>query len=629
MRNNFVTYTNLPDVLSARQTFTLWQKIIIFFLIISSILGFLFSPLLTFQILVAVISLLYFADTVFNLGLTLRSIRKTYEIGTSEEKITTLNEQYLPTYTILCPLYREVHVVPQFIEAMEKIDWPKEKLDVMLLLEEDDRDTIAAVSRMQLPSFIRVVIVPDGQPKTKPKACNYGMLTARGEYLVIYDAEDIPDPLQLKKAYLAFQQVPSNVVCLQAKLNFYNSRQNLLTRFFTAEYSLWFDVTLTGLQSLNSTIPLGGTSNHFKTHVLRELEGWDPFNVTEDADLGIRLFKKGYKTAIIDSTTYEEATSKVGNWIRQRSRWIKGYMQTYLVHMRHFNSFIKEKGLWHQFIFQLTVGGKILFLLLNPLLWVITIGYFTAYAFIGPALEAIYTPPISYFAVFSWIFGNFLFFYYYMLGLAKRNQWGLIKYSFLIPVYWAMMSYAGAIALYQLLFKPHYWEKTVHGFHLSKGEEQGAKGKAFIPESVILPIPDPVFAPMPKPVYTPAIGNWQLAVDSSVTVTKAVRPAQKEIEVYSRTMHKPIRAEKQTVQPRDVVSQQPSLPQIPREILNIGFFFILLIDSVLAAIILPLAQASTYIIVSAVVKISVLLTIILFQQFRQNFSFFQANMRKI
>src|SRR5258708_5513213 len=187
----------------------------------------------------------------------------------------------------------------------------------MLLLEEDDTETIETVKTMLLPSYVRTVIVPQSMPKTKPKACNYGLSFAKGKYLVIFDAEDMPDPLQLKKAYLGFQKVPSNVKCLQAKLSYYNSRQNLLTRFFTAEYALWFDLTLPGLQSLNSALPLGGTSNHFETVVLKKLKGWDPFNVTEDADLGVRLFQEGYRTAIIDSTTYEEATSSPKNWIRQ------------------------------------------------------------------------------------------------------------------------------------------------------------------------------------------------------------------------------------------------------------------------------------------------------------------------
>lgn len=489
-KKKYITHTTLPFAFSAAQTFTLSQRIILGFAGLSALLGLIFFPLFTIQAFVAVISVLYFIDTVFNFVLTMRSLHKPNEIYSSEEELLKLSDKDLPMYTILCPLYKEAHVIPQFVEAIAKLDYPKDKLDVMLLLEQDDEESIASVERMHLPFYFRTIVVPDSKPKTKPKACNYGLTFAKGEYLVIFDAEDIPDPLQLKKAFLGFQKVPAHIVCLQAKLNYYNARQNILTRFFTAEYSLWFDLTLTGLQSFNSTIPLGGTSNHFKTKILLDLQGWDPFNVTEDADLGIRLFKKGYQTAIIDSTTYEEATSKMKNWIRQRSRWIKGYMQTYLVHMRTSGSFLKEKGLFHNFIFQLTVGGKLLFLLLNPLMWIITIGYFAAYPFFGPTVEAIYQPPISYIAVFSWIFGNFLFLYYYMLGCGKRNQWDLMKYVFLVPFYWGMMSVAGGMALYQLIFKPHYWEKTLHGFHLLNEEQK----KAAVSRSAVAPKSVPAYA---------------------------------------------------------------------------------------------------------------------------------------
>jgi cellulose synthase/poly-beta-1,6-N-acetylglucosamine synthase-like glycosyltransferase len=330
--------------LSAVKTFSFRQKLYLILLPLFIAGGFFFWPLKTAQILVSVLSILYFIDTIFFFFLVLRSLQRPEELRVSQKELKTLYEHSLPIYTILCPLYKEAHVVPQFVEAISKLDWPKDKLDVMLLLEEDDQDTVATIKAMALPEFVRIVVVPHSMPKTKPKACNYGLAFAKGEYLVIYDAEDIPDPLQLKKAYIGFQKAPENVQCLQAKLNYYNSHQNVLTRFFTAEYSLWFDLTLTGLQSLNSALPLGGTSNHFKTKILRELQGWDPFNVTEDADLGIRLFQKGYRTAIIDSTTLEEATSVMKNWLRQRSRWIKGYMQTYLVHMRNFINLLNDSG---------------------------------------------------------------------------------------------------------------------------------------------------------------------------------------------------------------------------------------------------------------------------------------------
>ena len=481
----YVTHTTLPHHLSAMRTFTLLQKTIIWLFLLSIIVGLVLQPLFTLQALVALLSLIYFIDVFFNLFLILKSLSFPQEIVSSEEELAQIDDKDLPIYTILCPLYREAHVIPQFMNAINKLSYPKEKLDVILLLEEDDKESIESVERMKLPSFVRTIVVPHSMPKTKPKACNYGLAFARGEYLVIFDAEDIPEPMQLKKAFLGFKKVTANTICLQAKLNYYNPHQNLLTRFFTAEYSLWFDVTLTGLQSINTVIPLGGTSNHFRIDSLKKVEGWDPFNVTEDADLGMRLFKKGYKTAIIDSITLEEANSKYGNWLRQRSRWIKGYMQTYLVHIREAVSFTRQQGV-HSLIFQLIIGGKIAFVLINPLLWLATIAYFVLYAFVGPQIEALYPSAIFYMAVVSLVFGNFLFLYCYMIGVAKKGQWNLMKFVLLIPVYWIMISVAAFIALYQLVFKPHYWEKTVHGFHLEKAERIPATVSV---EKVIYPNP--------------------------------------------------------------------------------------------------------------------------------------------
>ena len=464
-KKKYITHTTISHQASALKTFTALQKLTILIIVVDVALGFYIRPLLTLQLVVAVLSLIYFLDVIFNLYLIGKSLSFPREIISSQEELDGLREQDLPMYTILCPLYREAQIIPQFLEAMSKLSYPREKLDIILLLEEDDKESIEQVGKINLPSYVRSLIVPHSIPKTKPKACNYGLAHARGEYLVIYDAEDIPDTMQLKKAYLGFGKVKEDVICLQAKLNYYNPHQNLLTRFFTAEYSLWFDVTLTGLQSIGTTIPLGGTSNHFRIENLRQVEGWDPFNVTEDADLGVRLFRKGYKTAMIDSTTLEEANSKVGNWFRQRSRWIKGYMQTYLVHTRHTALSLKGQKR-HSLIFQLLIGGKIAFVLINPFLWVATFSYFALYAYVGPAIEALYPSVVFYIAVTSLVFGNFLFLYDYMIGLAKKGQWNLIKFVFLIPLYWLMISISAFIALYQLIFKPHYWEKTVHGFHL-------------------------------------------------------------------------------------------------------------------------------------------------------------------
>lgn len=464
-RKRFITHTTLPQHKSALTTLKPWQIFVLFFLLGLSTAGFYINPHNTAIILVAVLSSIYFLDVFFNFFLVYKSLHFPPEIKTTDDELKKIDHSNLPIYSILCPLYREAHLLPQFIKALNNLDWPKDKLEVLLLLENDDKETIQEAQNMSLPAFVKTVIVPHSLPKTKPKACNYGLLKTKGDYLVIYDAEDIPERDQLKKAFLAFQKTSQDVICLQAKLNYYNPHHNLLTRLFTAEYSLWFDIILTGLQSIKTAIPLGGTSNHFRTEKLLKLGGWDPFNVTEDCDLGARLFKEGYKTAIIDSTTFEEANSNVVNWIRQRSRWIKGYIQTYFVHMREPLKFARNHGV-HALIFQLVVGGKIAFMLINPFLWLATISYFTLYAIVGPTIESLYPAPIFYMAITSLVFGNFLCLYYYMIGCAKRGHWSVIKYIFLVPFYWLGVSIAAVVALFQLIVKPHYWEKTHHGFHL-------------------------------------------------------------------------------------------------------------------------------------------------------------------
>lgn len=420
----------------------------------------------TVVFILALLTGLYFVDLLFNLYLVYRSFSKPVEIQFNNKKFLTIPDDFWPTYTVFCPLYKEWQMIPQFITAMSRLDYPKNKLQVMLILEEDDKETIRHIRQQNLPSYFQIVIVPSSQPKTKPKACNYGLLHATGEYTVIYDAEDVPDPLQLKKAVLAFKKGGKEVACIQAKLNFYNPHQNLLSRMFTAEYSLWFDLVLTGLQSINAPIPLGGTSNHFKTAMLKKLKGWDSFNVTEDCDLGMRLVKAGYKTAIVDSITLEEANSSYSNWIKQRSRWIKGYMQSYLVHtrnLREFKSTFKKPNI---ITFQLVVGGKVLSMFINPLMWIITLAYFMFRAHIGTFIESFFPSWVLYMGVFSLVVGNFLYVYYYMIGCAKHGHDELVKYVFLVPFYWLFMSMAAWLAVYKLFTAPHHWAKTTHGLHI-------------------------------------------------------------------------------------------------------------------------------------------------------------------
>jgi len=441
------------------------------------IFGLFLDWITTLVLLIALITIIYFIDLFFNLYLIVKGFTKRPEIHIFKSETNRLTAKNLPKYTILCPLYQEWEVLPQFVTAISRLDYPKEKLQVILLLEEDDKETIKHARSYDLPDYFDVVVVPDSFPKTKPKALNYGLQKANGEYVVIYDAEDIPDPLQLKKVVLGFEKSSKNTVCIQAKLNFYNPQQNILTRIFTTEYSLWFDLVLPGLQSLFAPIPLGGTSNHFRLIDLKNLKGWDSFNVTEDCDLGMRLVKKGFQTALINSMTLEEANSDLRNWFEQRTRWIKGYIQTYLVHMRNPGEFLKYKSKLHLFIFQLFIGGKVLFMFVNPLLWITTFLYFAFRPVLGVFIQQFFPGPVLYMGVFSLVFGNFLYMYYYMIACVKRGHYSLVKYVFLIPLYWLAMSIAAWKAVVQLIQRPHFWPKTIHGYHIEnlKAVEQASE----------------------------------------------------------------------------------------------------------------------------------------------------------
>lgn len=383
-----------------------------------------------------------------------------YEPITKEE-VAQLKDSELPVYTILVPVYREPEVIGHLVESLKKMDYPQDKLDIILLLEEDDKATLEAAKRARPPGNWRFLIIPHAIPKTKPKACNYGLFFARGTYLTIYDAEDIPEPDQLKKAVVGFQKHDPSCVCLQAALNYFNADENFITKMFTLEYSYWFDYLLPGLDRLKLPIPLGGTSNHFKTEYLKRLGGWDPFNVTEDADLGIRASAHGMTVGVINSTTYEEANSRYWNWIRQRSRWIKGYMQTALVYNRHPVKMIKTIGLKNWIGFQLFVGGTPFLFLSVPVVWSI----FVYWIFTQTKLFDPFFPPVLvYWGLFNLLWGNFLGVYLNMIAVFRRKLHHLMPYSMLNPFYWLFFhSVAAYKALWQLFFKPFYWEKTEHG----------------------------------------------------------------------------------------------------------------------------------------------------------------------
>jgi cellulose synthase/poly-beta-1,6-N-acetylglucosamine synthase-like glycosyltransferase len=441
-------------------------------------------------------SLIYVSCIVFRLFTMSLSLSGKGVINVSEDELATLRPELLPSYTILVPLYKEANIAGTIVAHLKKLDYPIDKLDIKLLLEENDTETIEAIRGIALGDHYDVIVVKDSQPKTKPKACNHGLWKARGEYTVIFDAEDQPEPDQLKKAVYAFQKSPSDVVCLQAKLNYRNARQNLLTGWFTIEYTMWFDLLLPGLQRLGAPIPLGGTSNHFKTSILWELGGWDPFNVTEDCDLGIRICKAGFRTQILESTTWEEANSQVKNWINQRSRWIKGFFQTHITHMRCPWQLLRSLGLKRLSYFLLSVGGVSLTQVMNLVFWTVGAMYLALFAvdilagrdpwavfaghrneyrvawkmlFWGPGEDQFWSIiSVSMFTMGSALFlSNILLITANCLACKRRGNGDLIWLAIVSPIYWGLISIAAWKGLLQLFFKRFYWEKTVHGLDVS------------------------------------------------------------------------------------------------------------------------------------------------------------------
>jgi glycosyltransferase XagB len=461
----YVTHTTLSHKHSAIKRTTFAQQLFVLMIAIAVVLLFIANWHLTLMLMISFFTLFHFSDMILNAWMIYKSLFRSQEVRVKHLAIEKYSGEW-PKYTVFCPLYKEAHIIPQFVKAMSQLDYPHDKLEIMLILEEDDVDTIKVARDMKLPDFIKIIVTPHSIPKTKPKACNYALLQATGEYAVIYDAEDIPEKLQLKKAVVAFSKADANVRCIQAKLNYYNPHQNFITRLFTAEYSLWFDLILPGYQTIDAPIPLGGTSNHFKTSDLREFEGWDPFNVTEDADLGIRLANMGYKTLVIDSTTMEEACSSFTGWLKQRSRWLKGYMQTYLVHMREPIKNIRNGSARKILYLQIMIGGKIFSMFVNPFMWIMTFVYFVLRVYVSDFIQSLFWEPIFYLAILSLLIGNFLFIYYYMIALCKRSIWELTKFGLLAPIYWIMLSAASYYALWELIVRPHHWNKTQHGLHL-------------------------------------------------------------------------------------------------------------------------------------------------------------------
>jgi hypothetical protein len=372
---------------------------------------------------------------------------------------SSVPDQDLPVYSVIAPLHREARVVDQLLSAIERLDYPLEKLDVILMVESDDRETHAAITGRRHRMPITVIPAPPVGPCTKPKALNIALELARGSFVVIYDAEDRPQLDQLRCALQAFGSAGDDLACVQSRLCV-DTRATWLGRYFTAEYAAHFDIFLPRLAALGFPLPLGGSSNHFRTSVLRKTGGWDPYNVTEDADLGVRLSRLGYRCGVIESTTYEEAPTEIRRWLGQRSRWFKGWMQTLLVHLREPRRLFRQLGQRGFAAFLLVVGGNSLVALAHP---IFVVGVFWKLGFGAESLLEIALCAVS--LLTGYMSSAFLAW----RGLSYRGARRKLRTLAWTPLHWLLLSVAAWWAVGELILAPSRWNKTEHGLDREHG----------------------------------------------------------------------------------------------------------------------------------------------------------------
>ncbi len=366
----------------------------------------------------------------------------------------------MPRYTILVALHREAEIVPELLVALGKLEWPRSKLEIKLVCEADDAETLAALRAQRLRPSVEVIAVPPGIPRTKPKALAYAMGAISGDFVALYDAEDRPHPRQLIEAWTRFRNSGRSLGCVQAPLQITNRGASIVARMFAFEYSGLFRIMLPFLSRNELVLPLGGTSNHFKRSVLEKVGGWDPFNVTEDADLGMRLHRLGYRTETIALPTHEAAPTELRVWLPQRTRWFKGWAQTWLVHMRSWRRLAAELGPGSFLVSQILFGGMLLSALLHPLLYVtlLIVGVEAAFGLsIGLYNRALLAVDVVNVALG---YAGFLIIGARSLPRGERQALPLIAAA--TPVYWLMLSLAAWRAVIQLVRAPHLWEKTPH-----------------------------------------------------------------------------------------------------------------------------------------------------------------------
>ncbi|MCD9148473.1 glycosyltransferase [Pseudophaeobacter flagellatus] len=437
----------------------------------------------------------------------------------------------LPKISVLVPLYKEAAISSALLKRLGRLQYPAERMDVILVLEEGDTVTQQAISKASLPSWMQAIEVPIwGSLRTKPRAMNYALNFCRGDIVGVWDAEDAPQPDQLHRVAAAFAQAPPDVACFQGVLDYYNPRANWMSRCFTLEYAGWFRIVLQGIAQLKLVVPLGGTTMFIRRAVLDDLGGWDAHNVTEDADLGVRLFRAGHRTQMLPTATYEEATCHLPAWIRQRSRWLKGFMATYLVNMRQPVRLARELG-WAGFLgFQAFFLGTVGQFLLSPFLWTY---WLIAFGVPHPSAE-ILPEHLLYLGVSWLVFFELCGMIIAAFGAFASGRPGLALWVPVLPFYYLMGPIAVYKALYELLYDPYFWDKTSHGVHPPDTNAQHHLGPSDNP-AFTEPEPPPRPKQTAQPDYVAAyLGEAQSAQSQSAQAKEARSQTEKTASTKNR-----------------------------------------------------------------------------------------------
>jgi cellulose synthase/poly-beta-1,6-N-acetylglucosamine synthase-like glycosyltransferase len=451
--------------LSAKEVLVEWQKIIFVVMVISGLVCISVDLDMTVYWVTIFFNVAYLFCNTYRLftifiGYKIKEAEAAeVEVEAHKRVSFTLTDEQLPTYTVLIALFHEEAVIPSLVKSISNLDYPKDKVQVLLILEEEDKETLEAIKALNLPKYFQTVIVPFSKPQTKAKACDYALQFATGQRICIFDAEDRPDSLQLKIAANVLATTGEEYVAVQGRLLYYNAHENLLTSMFEIEYQGLYEFTLPVATYFKFPIPLGGSSNHFRTDFLKEIGGWDPYNVTEDADLGIRLSLAGHRTKIIHSYTAEEAPISIKAWIKQRARWIKGYFHTSFIFLRYPKLLFKEFSLGGIlfFLYILFIGPTLM--LVAPILIIfsalIIMGYFDFPAGYNLFLILLTWVNLGYMTL------HFMFTSYMV---AKESGEKCLRYIWILyMLYFFFHWFAAMRAARQLYLDPHKWEKTTHG----------------------------------------------------------------------------------------------------------------------------------------------------------------------